>query len=310
MNGNVYQNSQSFDSGQIQSTLIPQTELTCNLCIVATNNGASPWVVPAPGYAFSGGGYTCQPVPVNVPAGTSANYTCTIFASIPPLIPVDVITGTVTGTQVTFTNSTPLVGNGGWDVTAADCTSAYSITYQAGQQWGTQQVQQWMQQPAQSGMQLALSTPVFSHTNNQPLCPQGQPVQTFSVSSTTTVQDGAFVATDAQNAALNRLNSSVPAGYVLKQGTIQVCNPSGTGLQGSTILLTCSDGATVIYNWTQAMKAALAQQVAGQSKSQAITLCDSATGVAANSCVVTINLGNGALMPTDTNLIVIQANIP
>jgi hypothetical protein len=165
-----------------------------------------------------------------------------------------------------------------------------------------------MQQPAQSGMQLALSTPVFSHTNQQ--CPQGQQLQFFTASSTTTVQDGAFVATDAQNAALNALNSSVPAGYVLKQGTIQVCSPSGTGLQGSTILLTCSDRATVTYNWTQAMKATLAQQIAGQSTSQARTICDSTRGVAANSCVVTSNLGNGAIMPANPTLIVIQANIP
>jgi hypothetical protein len=304
INGQYYQNSQSFNSGQVQSTFIPQTELTGS--ILATNSGSSEW--SSSGYAFSGGGYTCQSQPVDLPAGTSNTYGCTIFASTPPEIAANLINGTVSGTGVTFTNPNPLFGNGQWQVTASNCTSALSITYQSGQQWGTQQVQQWMQQPGQSGMQLALSTPVFSHSNQQ--CPQGQQIQFFSASSTTTVQDGAFVATDAQNAALNRLNSSVPAGYVTKQGTIQECNPSGTGLQGNTVLLTCSDKATAIYNWTQAMKASLAQQVASKSKSQATTICNGTTGVASNSCVLTIDLGNGSIMPTDTSVIVIQANIP
>jgi hypothetical protein len=305
INGQYYTNSQSFNSGQRQSTLFPQTTLSGT--IVATNNGSTEW---GPlNYSFSAvvGGvlYTCQPVPVDVPPGGSTNYPCTIFASSPQQIAANGIQGTVSGTQVTFTNPQPLFGNGHWQVTSSDCNSAISATQQSGQQWGTS----WVQSQVPSGSQLALSPPIFTLSQQQ--CPLGQQIQFFTASSTTQVDDGAFVATDAQAAALARLNNSVPAGYVIQQGTTTVCNPQGTGLQGgTTVLLTCSDNATAVYNWTQSMKAALAQQVAGVSKTQATTVCNSATGVKSASCVITINLGGGSTMPTDTSVIVIQANLP
>lgn len=305
--GQTYHNSQPFTSPPTQSTQIPQTQLSGT--ITAMNN-AKTGVWTATDYSFSGHGWTCNPVNVSVPAGTSAHYTCSINASSPQELAAHTISGIVSGTQVTYDNPQPIVGNGGWEVTQSDCDSAEAATQQSqGIPWG----RNWLNnQPLPANWMFALaSNSGAPYSISNPQCPVTQPIQTFTVTITTNVDDGSFSIPAAQSLAASRLNGQIPAGYVLKPGSASTCTPTSTSYNAGnqTSSLTCADSGLAIYNWTGALKAQLASSLVNQSQSQATATCNQATGVQANSCNVTI-AGGSPTMPPTTNDITIDANIP
>jgi hypothetical protein len=302
--GAAYSNSQNFTSGQIQSTQIPQTGL--DGAVTVTNNSSATWAEPA-GYGFTGGGYTCASVnSISLPAGTSHSYSCSVSASSPSEIGANVINGTTDGGQVTYNNPAPLVGNGGWQVTNSDCQNAYGILEQQdGVPWGTS----WVQSQLPAGWNFSLSSPQFSVSNQQ--CPQGQDIQNFTVTITTTVVDGGWNPTPAAGVAASRLQGQVPSGYVIKSGTSTTCSPALQGYNsGSGVTsVKCSDSAMVIYNWTSSLKQNLAVSLEGQTQSAATATCNATTGVTSGSCTISIMNGYTS-MPTDPGSIHINANIP
>jgi hypothetical protein len=268
--------------------------------IVATNaSGTQNWVVS--GYIFSGQGYSCDAQDVFVGTGSSASFPCTIPITSPSSLPAGTIAGTVSGTQVTYSNPQPLNADAHWQVTAQDCANAIADTQNQGKTWGTN----WMNSQLPSGWQLGHSPPDFSWSSVQ--CPQNQQIQFFSASSVTHASDAAFNPADARMLASTRLNGQVPSGYALKSGSATTCTPSVTGLSGGAIGLTCSDSGLAILIWSSGMKEQLAANLAGKTKSAALTICNGTSGVQAGSCVITIGGGKDTL-PSSTGLIVIQAN--
>lgn len=302
--GQEYSNTQNYTGGPYQSTLVPQTQLSGT--IKAVNNGTTTW--SNPNYSFSGGGFTCNPVPVLIPAHTSTTFTCTINAPSPNVINAHTITGTVAGTQVTYDNPQPLSGNGHWQVTSVDCQNAWADVEKNKAGPGERQ---WLNGQVPSGWQLGNPSPSVSYGALQ--CPKDQFIQNFNVSLNATIQDGAFNPADAQNLALSRFNNSIPNGFVLKPGTSpSTCTPQNTSYDASKSRsnLTCSDSGTVIYNWTDSLKTQLATSIEGQTQAQAQTTCNTnyAGQIQANSCKVTI--ANSDTVPNDLSKIAIQANIP
>jgi hypothetical protein len=298
--GQSYTNYQTFSVSNVQSTFFPQTKVTGT--IKATNVSATKnW--QANNFVFSGNGYSCDPQDVFVPAGSSANFPCTVHITSPSSVPAGTIAGSVSGTSVTYTNPQALNGDAHWQVTAGDCGNAIADTQNQGTPWGTS----WVNSQLSSGWQLAHSPPDFFWSDGQ--CPQNQQIQYFDASSVTHVSDAAFNPADARSLASTRLNGQVPSGYTLKPGSATTCNPSVMNLSGATISLTCSDSGLAILTWTESMKAQLAASVAGKSQSQALDICNHTSGVKPGSCVITIN-GGSATLPSSTSLIMVQANSP
>ena len=310
LTGQNYANQQTFTVSNVKSTYTSQTKVTCPSstpnCLLVTNKGNTSWHPSS--YSFSGGGYTCEAQGVFVGPNSQSRFPCNVDITSPQSLPANTISGAVAGTQVSYATTTSLDTNAYWQVTDQDCANAFSNaqgtgTADQGTTWG----KNWVSSQLPGGWQLATNPPSFSFSDVQ--CPQNATQQYFNASSMTHVNDAGFNPADARNVAASRLVAAVPSGYTLKAGSATSCNPSVTGWSiGNPINLQCGETGTAVYSWANSMSDQLAAAVAGKSKSDALAICNGTTGVQSGSCVITINGGDGATLPTSTSKIVIQAN--
>lgn len=313
--GQQYTKQQQFTITNVQSTYFAQTKVTGNITVTNKSNTQS-WSVS--NYAFTGNGYSCEPQSAFVASLSSQTYPCSVDITSPQSLPPNTISGSVAGTQVTYANPGSLDTNAYYKVTVQDCATAYSNsggtgTFDQGIVWGTS----WINAQKPSGWQLAAAPPAFVGSNAS--CPQNKQAQYFDASSTTRVSDAAFNPADAQSLALKRLTTqSVPTGYALRSGSATTCSPTtspwtwnGDPSTGPPpIDIQCADTGLAVYSWSSAMSAQLAASLAGKSKSEALSICNSTAGVGPGGCVITINDGDHATIPSSTGQIKIQASQP
>ncbi len=303
----TFANSQLF-SATFPATQIPQSALTGMIHVV--NAGPGNWIVPSPGYSFTGGGFACAPQPITLPPNAPHDYFCFIAATTPPSIAAGTIKGTVSASpQVTYTQPAPLQGNGGYEVLSQDCAAALdNVKNTQGAPWA----QSWISgQTLPSGWQFAQSAPTITFSGDT--CPLGKQQATtfdFTASSTTNVSDIAYHPADAQALAASRLASQIPGGDALKAGSQTTCTPAVQGVSGTTITVTCSDAGIAFATWTSDRKAQLTAAIAGKSKTAALATCNATPGVQANSCAITIQGGDGTLLPASAAVITVDARLP
>jgi hypothetical protein len=300
--GQTYGASQTF-SKQASASQVTQTALSGTIHVV--NNSSGDWSVS--NYSFSGGGYSCNPRTVNVLAGGQANYSCFISVSSPSSLPAGTIAGTA-APNVTFTQPAALVGNGFYQVTSADCQAALNDTKSnQGVAWATS----WQSgQSIPSGWQWAKSAPSTAFSNDS--CPSGQQQASpfnFTASSTTTASNNAYNPSAAQSLARSRLNGQLPSGYAWKSGDPSSCAVTVKGSSGSKVTLACAAAGTAVYAWTDALKADFAAKLLSKSKDDALAVCNSAPGVQANSCAITLR-DNATSLPNAAKDVTIQVNQP
>src|SRR5262249_19181896 len=158
-----------------------------------------------------------------------------------------------------------------------NCTNAIGETENT---LGTPWAQNWLAgQIIPSGWQLALDQPSITFTTVT--CPQGQQQATafnFTASSKTHVNDAAYNPAAAQALAGNRLSGLLPAGCLWESSSQTTCTPAVKGVDGNNkVTLSCAQSGTAYYNWTDALRAQLAGQLAGQSKASALATCGQTT---------------------------------
>lgn len=309
--GQMASNSQAF-SVQNPASPIPQSALTGT--IVATNTGTSTWAPQGYQFSgtFSGTTYKCAPQDISLPPASGPhNYPCFIAASSPSVIPLGTIHGTVTGSGVNVNYSQPadLTGNGEYEVLYSDCQAALDTVHGQGTTWA----QGWIgSQHPPAGWQWARGQALIGFSGDT--CPVGttQPTAfTFTASTTASVQNSTYSPAAVQALAERRLDGLLPGGYQWKDGSRSTCTPSVSSVASNgTVTLSCSDGGVAIYVWSDAQRSALAGKVAGQSKTQALAICNGWKGVRAGSCVVTIQGGDGSMLPQDPKTVAVTVGAP
>jgi hypothetical protein len=296
LTGQTDSNSQQF-SVQTPASQVQQTALIGS--IAAKNSGTTTWSDTS--YSFSGGGYACSAQPVTLLAGqTNPNIPCFIPLTSPSSIPAGTIHGTVSVTSVTYTQPSPLTGNGGYDVLDSDCQSALGTSHSQGTTWA----QGWIAgRTIPSGWRWARAQALISFSGDT-CSPSVGTLQSapfnFTASTTASVQNSAFNPAAAQSLAASRRDGMLPSGYQWKSGSRSTCTPSVSGVvSNGNVTLSCSDGGMAVYVWSEAQSSALAAKVAGQTKTTALSICNGWTGVRSGSCAITIQGGDGTVLPAD-----------
>lgn len=303
--GASYSNSQGF-SGSYAASFVPQSRLYAAGAIHVHTNAA--WTQS--GVVFSGNGYSCAAQDVSLAANTSDDYDCFVGASSPSSLPVNTINGTADGGHATYTQQIALQGDAHYKVQPADCTNALNDLHNnQGKPWA----QAWFAgQSAPAGWQFALSSPTITFSSDS--CPTGQQQTSafnFTASTTTSVRDAAYNPAAAQSLASSRLDGALPGGYQWQNGTRTTCAPTVKSVDASNkVTLNCSDSATAYYVWTSSAKSQLAGKLAGQTKTQALAICNKTAGVRANTCSISIIGGDGTALPESADALVIVAKGP
>jgi hypothetical protein len=302
--GQTYSASQTF-SKQASASQIPQTALSGTIHVV--NNGPGDWSVSS--YAFSGGGYSCNPRNIYLVQGASANYSCFISASSPSSLPAGTIAGTASSSpNVTYTQPAALQGNGSYQVTSADCQAALNDTKNAqGVAWAAS----WQAgQSIPGGWQWAKSAPNTAFSNDS--CPVGQQQAspfTFTASSVTTASNNTYNPAAAQSLAKSQVSGRLPGGYSWRSGDPSSCSVTVKGSSGNKVTLACPAAGTAVYVWTDALKADLAAKLLSKSKDDALAACNSAPGIQPNTCVITLR-DNATILPDAAKDVTIQVKQP
>jgi hypothetical protein len=303
LTGQTFSASQTF-STQASASQISQTALSGTIHVV--NNGSIDWGPLS--YSFSGGGYSCNPRTVNVPAfGGQANYSCFISVSSPSTL----LAGTIAGTaapNVTFTQPAALVGNGFYEVTSADCQAALNDTKTSqGVAWAAS----WQAgQSIPGGWRWATSAPSTAFSNDS--CPAGQQQAspfTFTASSVVTASNNAYDPAAAQSLAKSQVSGQLPAGYAWRSGDPSSCSATVQASSGARVTLACPAAGTAVYVWTDALKADFAAKLLSKSKDDALAACNSASGIQVNTCVITLR-DNATMLPDAAKDLTIQVNQP
>jgi hypothetical protein len=102
----------------------------------------------------------------------------------------------------------------------------------------------------------------------------------------------------------------LPGGYQWKSGSRSTCTPSVSGVASDgKATLSCSDGGTAIYVWSDAQSSVLAGKVAGQTKMKALSICNGWKGVRSGTCAITIQGGDGTLLPSDPKTVTVTVTV-
>jgi hypothetical protein len=307
LRGQTDSNSQPF-SVQKPASQVQQTALIGSLS--AKNSGTTTWSDTA--YSFSGGGYACTAQPVTLLAGqTNPNIPCFIPLTSPSSIPAGTIHGTVSGTSVTYTQPSPLTGNGGYEVLDSDCQSALATVHGQGTTWA----QGWITgQIIPSGWRWARAEALI-RISGDTCTPSVGTLQSgpfsFTASTIASVQNSAYSPAAAQSLAASRRDGMLPSGYQWKSGSRSTCTPSVGGVASNgKVTLGCSDGGTAVYVWSDAQSSALTGKVAGQTKAKALSICNGWKGVRSGSCAITIQGGDGTVLPADPKTVTVTVGAP
>jgi hypothetical protein len=200
------------------------------------------------------------------------------------------------------------MGNGGYQVTSADCQAALNDAKDKGTSWA----QSWFSsQTLASGWKWAQASATVSFTGDS--CPEEQSQSTafsFTASTITHVSANAYNAAAATQFAANRLNGQLPSGYQWKSGSQTTCSPVVKSASGATVTLRCGDTGVAVYTWSTDHKSQLAGTLAGRSKSDAVTICNKAIGVKSGSCSIAIQGGDGTVLPKAANVLTVVVNTP
>jgi hypothetical protein len=314
LTGQTHSNSQQF-SVQKPASLVPQTALFGNITV--TNAGTTTWSTDGSTPLFSGtygappnNTYTCAPQPITLNAGQSrTDIPCFIGVSSPSSLPAGTIHGTVpnTNSKVTYSQPSALPGNAQYEVQVLDCQSALSTVHSQGTSWA----QGWIAgQTIPSGWQWARSQALigFSGDTCSPsVATQSPNPFNFTASTTASVQNSAYNPAAAQSLAASRRDGMLPGGYQWQSGSRSTCSPSVSNVASNgNVTLSCSDRGTAVYVWTDVQSSALAGQVAGQTKTKALSICNGWKGVRSGSCAITIQGGDGTLLPSDPKTVTVS----
>lgn len=300
--GATYGSSKGF-SGSYSATFVSQQHLFGAGAIHVTTNQL--WAQS--GVVFSGGGFSCEAVDVNVSVGSPADYDCRVTATSPSTLNAGTIHGTADNGHATFTQPIALTGDAHYTATSGDCSSAFSDLHSQGNSWASS----WnagLSIPG--GWRIARGSPRVTYSNNS--CPQGQTTaSTFTASSTTNASNGAYNPGAAQSLASVRLAGTLPGGYSWIYSTWTTCSPSFKGVDNSNkVTLSCSDSGTAYLVWSTSAKNSLAGKIAGKSKDDALAICNKTSGVGGKSCSISIIGGNGQEMPASAGALTINPKIP
>ena len=303
--GVSYSNSQGF-SGSYAASFVPQSRLYAAGAIHVHTNAA--WTQS--GVVFSGNGYSCAAQDVSLAANTSEDYDCFVGVSSPSSLPVNTINGTADGGHATYTQQIALQGDAHYKVQPADCSAALSDLHNnQGKPWA----QAWFAgQSTPAGWKFALSSPSVTFSGDS--CPTGEQHASafnFTASTTTVVRNAAYNPAAAQSLASSRLDGTLPGGYQWQTGTRTTCAPTVKSVDASNkVTLNCSDSGVAYYVWTSSAKSQLAGKLAGQTKTQALAICNKTAGVRANTCAISIIGGDGTALPESAGALVITAKGP
>ncbi len=311
LSGQPVTNSSTQSSGMIPSYWVRETEadaVPAGVFPLRIVNSSSETVTTSNWYP-SGGGYTClDPIQFMPPPGASQDYPCAVSvsnSSSNTTIPAHTIHGAVPGlSNVTFDQTVPLVGNGHYQVRQQDCAAATQTAHSAGASWA----QQWMsQQSLPSGDAWAYSSIQVSYSNDS--CPVNQYIATFQATTTVTASNVRYTPSAAISQAAARLDAALPSGYAWKANSKTSCTPTLSGVNGATVTVTCAASGQAIFSWSNAMGDQLIIALAGKSATDAEAICNTAPGVASDSCRV--QLGDGATaVPTETGKIKVYPTNP
>jgi hypothetical protein len=306
-------NSPPQSSGATPSSWVRETEAdpvpADGFPIHVVNNSSQ--AVSTSNWYPTGGGYTClDPISfVSLPPGVPQDYPCYVSVSNPSgntTIPVGTIHGTVPDLSgVTFDQTLQLVGNGHHQVRPQDCAAALQTAHSNGAAWA----QTWMsQQSLPSGDAWAFSSVQVSFANDS--CPIGQTnSDTFEATTMVTARNVRYTPGAAISQAAARLDAALPSGYAWKASARTSCTPALSGVDGATVTVTCAASGQAIFNWNNALADRLIAALAGKTATDAQAVCNTAPGVASDSCHV--QLGDGATaVPTETGKIKVYPTNP
>jgi hypothetical protein len=313
LTGQTDSKSQPFSVTNAAS-LVPQTALFGNITV--KNTGTTTWSDPAATFSgtYQSMIYTCAAQPVTLgPGQTNSLIPCFIGVASPSSLPAGTIQGTVPGTnsKVTYSQPAALPGNAHYEVQPQDCQSALNTAHSQGSSWA----QGWIAgQTIPAGWQWARSQALVGFTGDT--CSPSVATQSpnpfnFTASTTASVQNSAYNPAAAQSLAASRRDGMLPSGYQWKGGSRSTCTPSVSGVASNgKVTLTCSEGGTAVYIWSDTQSSALASKVAGQSKTKALSICNGWTGVRSGSCAITIQGGDGTLLPSDPKTVTVTVGAP
>ncbi|HEX9413211.1 MAG TPA: hypothetical protein VF916_06885 [Ktedonobacterales bacterium] len=311
LSGQPVTSSSTQSSGTIASFWVPETEADAvpagGLALHVVNSSSG--TATMSNWYPSGGGYTCiDPISFSLPPGTSQDYPCAVSVSnrsSNTTIRAHTLQGAVPGlSNVTFDQTVPLVGNGHYQVRQQDCAAATQTAHSAGAAWA----QQWMsQQSLPSGDAWAFSSVQDSYANDS--CPVNQYIDHFQATTMATARNVRYTPGAAVSQAAPRLDAALPSGYAWKANSKTSCTPTLSGVNGATVTVTCAVSGQAIFSWSNVMSDQLIAALAGKSATDAEAICNTAPGVARNSCHV--QLGDGATaMPTETGKIKLYPTNP